>query len=1109
MVRTTLASVLRQLSLASSRGPARELDDTRLLERFCQRGEESAFTLLVVRHGPMVLGVCRRLLGDGPDAEDAFQATFVVLLRRARLARRVGSLAGWLHGVAWRVASRARARRSVLRPLPEVPSAGDSPSDAAARREEAMFVDEEINRLPERYRVPVVLCALRGLSYEEAGRELGWPKSTVAHRLDRARQTLRRRLGKRGVAAPAALVALAGAGRANVPAGLTLDTVRLAMRTPTGEAGMSPAFKLADGMTRGLASARWAAVLLATAAAVGLTASLAGSGAVREPTNPPAQKRAESPAVADAPRRTDADGLPLPEGAVARVGSNRLRHGQHVNNLTLSPDGRLLASSGGGRLRLWDAATGKLLRHVACPGQKYTQDGCFSADGKTILALDGNVCRWFDVSSAKEVRHLDVDLQEKKGLRRAVALAPTGDRLALYDGSDLIVYDLLSGAERQRWTLDLDLGGNPTFSRDGTMLSAMEADRKRRKDVLRLFDIRTGDTLGRFDLPDYVGRFCFSPDGKLLAGCSQSRETFVWKLPGGELLHRVKSGVPSTTIAFAPDSRTLAYSSPDQDVVLFDTAAGKELRHLPAHWTVHCVFSVDGSTLSTSNGANVISQWDCATGRRLDASASPAAGYQRLRFSEDGQRLLGWAGELLELDWRTGKEIRRFSDPVGGGWNFFVAVSRDGTRLVRAKPSVELGVWDTGTGKQLLALNPGNLGASYMNWASPSFSPDGHRLYGGRQNGVLQAWDVDGGAEHKPTTKDVPYPYIAEVSPDGRRLAVARNEGAPPSECASQVVVLDLPTGREVLRFRPAPGAVGQDKLLSLVFSPDGNLVAGAGGVYGPRATGQTIPGTGLVMAVDIRTGRHLVLQPKLSRWLSAAAFSPDSRVLATGGDDGLVRLWEVASGKQRGAFVAKDDVGAVAFSPDGRLLASGGEGPALVWDVDGRALHAASAEPFTAGDKDRLWQALAGDDAEAAYAAIRQLLARPTPAVDLLASRLRPALAVAPERLRGLLRDLEADDFNARERATVELERVADVVEQPVRAALNNAKSAESKKRLERVLDAVDAPVPEQLRQVRAVEVLERIGTPDALRVLNQLAGGAPGARLTREAQSSLQRGR
>jgi WD40 repeat protein len=872
---------------------------------------------------------------------------------------------------------------------------------------------------------------------------------------------------------------------------------------------MTPALKLADGMTQSLASARWAAVLLATAAAVGLAARLAGSGAVREPTDPQARQRAEAPAAADAPRRTDADGSPLPDGAVARVGSNRLRHGQHVGNLTLSPDGRLLASSGGGRLRLWDAATGKLLQHIACPGQKTTQDGYFSADGKTILVMDGNVCRWFDVSSGKEVRHLDVDLQEKNSKRPAVALAPTGDRLALYDGRDLVVYDLPSGAERQRWTIDLDIGNSLNFSRDGTLLSAMEADRKRRKDVLRLFDVRNGKNLGRFDLPDYIGRFCFTPDGKLLAGCSQSGETFVWKVPGGELLHRVKSGVPTTTIAFAPDSRTLAYSGPDQDVVLFDTAAGKVLRHLPAYWTVHCVFSPDGSTLSASNRANVISQWDCATGRRLDASASPIAGYQRLRFSEDGKHLLGWAGELLELDWRTGKEIRRFPDPVGGGWNFFVAVSRDGTRLVRAKPSVELGVWDTGTGNQLLALNPGDLGCSYINWASPSFSPDGRRLYGGRRNGILQAWDVDSGAEHKPAAKDVWHPYLTDVSADGRRLAVARDDQLTPAEGASEVVVLDLPTGREIRHFRPAPRAVGQDTLHSLVFSPDGNLVAGAGGVYGPRATGQTLPGTGLVMAVDVRTGRHLILQPGLSRWLSAAAFSPDNRVLATGGDDGLVRLWEVVSGKQRGAFVAKDGVGAVAFSPDGRLLASGGEGPALVWDVNGRALHPTSSEPFTAGDKDRLWQALADEYAEAAYAAVRQLLARPAPAVDLLAARLRPVPGVAPERLLGLLRDLESDDFNARERATVELERVADVVEQPVRTALKTARSAETKKRLERVLDAVDASEPERLRQVRAVEVLEGIGTPDAWRVLNQLAGGAPGARLTREAQSSLQRGR
>src|SRR5262249_11379095 len=162
---------------AAAPAAAPGVPDTDLLERFAAVRDEAAFELLAWRHGPMVLGVCRRVLGDFHEAEDAFQATFLVLARKAASAARHRSAGGWLHTVAYRVALRARARRAARtareRPLGEPPpDAALDPAGEAARREVRRVIDEEVNRLPEKYRTPFVLFHLEGRGSAEVAREL-------------------------------------------------------------------------------------------------------------------------------------------------------------------------------------------------------------------------------------------------------------------------------------------------------------------------------------------------------------------------------------------------------------------------------------------------------------------------------------------------------------------------------------------------------------------------------------------------------------------------------------------------------------------------------------------------------------------------------------------------------------------------------------------------------------------------------------------------------------------------------------------------------------------------------------------------------------------------
>jgi RNA polymerase sigma factor (sigma-70 family) len=228
-------AVVRDLEQVFAHGTATGLSEGQLLSRFVAGGDECAFSTLVSRHGAMVLGVCRRVLGTHPDADDAFQATFLVLLRRAAALQDAESLGPWLYGVAWRVASRARSVNARRR-IEEGKAAIDRPDAAlpvwpAEQRELRAVLDEEINRLPEKYRRPLVLCYLEGLTQEAAARRLRWKAGVLRGRLDRGRLRLRGRLARRGLA-PAAILAvgevLQPGAQGGVPSPLVSATLEVA-----------------------------------------------------------------------------------------------------------------------------------------------------------------------------------------------------------------------------------------------------------------------------------------------------------------------------------------------------------------------------------------------------------------------------------------------------------------------------------------------------------------------------------------------------------------------------------------------------------------------------------------------------------------------------------------------------------------------------------------------------------------------------------------------------------------------------------------------------------------------------------------------------------------
>jgi RNA polymerase sigma factor (sigma-70 family) len=313
-------SVRREIDRLFRAGSAAGLSDAQLLERFATRhGEaaEAAFAALVERHGPMVLRVCRSVLGDPHEAQDAFQATFLILVQRPGAVRRPDSLAGWLYGVAVRVAAHSRvtaARRRAVEAVGGV-RAVTMPALDDARHE----VWEEVDRLPERYRLAVVLCYLEGLTHEEAAARLGWPVGTVRSRLARARDRLRGRLTRRGLAPGAAGSALTGlfapAEACPLPSSLVEPTIKAAMLVAAhdaAEAGLvsASAAALTEGVLRTMLFAK-----LKSAALALLVAGTVAAGAGVYGYQTPAPRPEPAPAPAPAPVVDDDEETPPPEKA--------------------------------------------------------------------------------------------------------------------------------------------------------------------------------------------------------------------------------------------------------------------------------------------------------------------------------------------------------------------------------------------------------------------------------------------------------------------------------------------------------------------------------------------------------------------------------------------------------------------------------------------------------------------------------------------------------------------------------------------------------------------------------------------------------------------------
>ncbi|MDB5313697.1 MAG: hypothetical protein JWO38_7899, partial [Gemmataceae bacterium] len=820
----------------------------------------------------------------------------------------------------------------------------------------------------------------------------------------------------------------------------------------------------------------------------------------------PSRSVAPPPPTAEAPTEeprpvVDAGGDALPAGAVARLGSARWRHAGEAQSISFSPDGKTLAllSHNDGTITLFETTTGQV--HHRFPNLRHG----VQAPSTIAFSPDGTVlaCRFHGGT-------VQLWSPQTKTLVRALTPSAQGPSAGSRDPI--------------------------CFSPDGKLFAASTEEA-----VVSVWEVATGRRVAAIRGHKHVNPpLAFSPDGKTLFLTASKPAVQLWDTQTGTFLRGFDPEQSGLSLAISPDGKMIATGSDARHdrIIVSDVATGKEIVRFEAkgmNGVLNLAFTPDGRSLISGSEDAKVRVWDIANKREPVVLDSRGWLGRSMALSADGKTVaMGSVYNVVRVwDLATGRERSDLTDghdaPIRS-----VAYSPDGRLLVTGGQNQQIRVWDSATGRQVRLLKGHS--ASQV-----SFSPDGQLLAPAwESNNRARVWDVTRGEQVREFVHDGSVRLIAFNERD-KTIVTASWQ---PEEGATSLQTWDVSAEKPLRKL-----GIADVDLSSPTVSRNGRWVAG-----------------GASKAAQLRLcdlDRVRERQIHLKEMTLVAAFSPDDRLLATGGTSGRVRLWEVATAKETVIFTEhqrpvtavafqlggrvlatadggtrwitpppgrhsirfwdvatgreitrlvghESDINTVAFSPDGRRFVAGLEdGTALIWETPAPAKPPAPAgRKLSPKDLAALKADLAADDAAKAYAAVWALAASPDQAVPFLAEIIRPPEKIDGAKVRRRIAELGNEDFAVREAASEELAGLGEEIEPELRAARAGKPSPEQAVRLDRLLTSLPlSPSPGRRLELRGVWALELIGTPAARRVLTTLAAGAPDAKLTREAKAALGR--
>jgi len=799
------------------------------------------------------------------------------------------------------------------------------------------------------------------------------------------------------------------------------------------------------------------------------------------------------PADPPAGPKVDRFGDPLPEGAIARLGTVRFRDVGVGEAVAYSPDGTRLVTASRDGVAVWDARDGRRLHAVPRPEVPADLEEHYDVPTAVAVAADGRFLAHGAAGGKVHLVALADGATETLDLGGAtpgtLAFAPDGRYLVVVDRYHVRVVPLDGGPPTQVWPIRPDpppagrvmrgpIFGPGALSPNGKVLAVagIEVRNGRCGDLftrprqLHLWDVATGEELQRLDLE--VSQVAFHPAGTFLAalvGCevvlldpTTGDRVGGWDAPYGE-------GAP--TLAVSPDGTWLTANGH-----LYDVATGEALAEIGRG--VGLAFAPDGRHVAVAKeigGAVVVR--DALTGRDTQPRAAHDHALTDVHALPDGRSVatVGYDEAIRIWDARTGEPLRAIAAPT----RTTVTVTLAGRWAAWLNAGV-LEVQDLTTGRR---VHRHAVGAESARLA---LSDDGRTLlrYSPGEGEMIHVHDVATGRVRARIDLDCDLTALA-IAPDGTAAAVATRVGT--------VRLYDATTGGKRAELYASTEA-SDASACAVAFSPDGRLLASSRG------------DTGEIRLWDVTTGRCVRLGPGHGLraegegviHVRALTFTADGRLVVSVGADGSYRAWETASLRERSRW---DDPGTRGVAVAGRHLLAALHQPT---DAVVRDLADAAALP---GGVAALWEALASDHPGKAYRAGRSLAAMPV-AVAFLRERLHPVRPVEPARVRAWIADLDAEAFETRERAWHELARLGEAAVPALEAARRANPGPDLKRRLDALLDdRLGPPHPDRLRALRAIEVLEDVATRPARAILQSLATGAPDAEETRQAKAALGR--